>query len=130
MQVAEQAQDIKTLLAVERTLYAVERTQLAWVRTTLAMLGSGIALDKGMEYIHQTRVIAGTALFESAHIIGVVLSLFSTILLLLSTIFCYRRFSILTTQMKMNMRTVLPTLCLSLLVVTLGATISYLLWVS
>ena len=130
MQVAEQAQDIKTLLAVERTLYAVERTQLAWVRTTLAMLGSGIALDKGMEYIHQTRVIAGTALFESAHIIGVVLSLFSTILLLLSTIFCYRRLSILTTQMKMNMRTGLPTLCLSLLVVTLGATISYLLWVS
>lgn len=130
MQIEEQAQDTKTLLAVERTLYAVERTQLAWVRTTLAMLGSGIALDKGMEYIHQTRVIAGTALFESAHIIGVVLSLFSTILLLLSTVFCYRRVSMLTIQMKMNMRTVLPTLFLSLLVVVLGATISFLLWVS
>lgn len=76
MKVSEQEQDAKTLLAIERTLYAVERTQLAWIRTTLAMLGSGIALDKGMEYIHQTRVVAGTALFESAHIIGVVLSFF------------------------------------------------------
>lgn len=130
MQVAEQTQDTKTLLAVERTLYAVERTQLAWVRTTLAMLGSGIALDKGLEYIHQTRVIAGTALFESAHIIGLVLSLFSTILLLMSTVFSYRRLRVLTAQMTMNMRTVLPTLFLSLLVVILGATISFLLWVS
>ncbi|MBU3745337.1 MAG: DUF202 domain-containing protein [Sediminibacterium sp.] len=130
MQVNEQEQDTKTLLAIERTLYAVERTQLAWVRTTLAMLGSGIALDKGMEYIHQTRVIAGTALFESAHILGVVLSFFSTILLLLSTAFSYRRLSVLTMQMKMPSISRLPSLFLSLLVVLLGATISILLWKS
>jgi len=130
MQINEQEQDTKTLLAIERTLYAVERTQLAWVRTTLAMLGSGIALDKGMDYIHQTRIIAGTALFESAHIIGVVLSLFSTILLLLSMVFSYRRLSVLTTKMKMESKHMFPTLFLSLLVVLLGATISVLLWIS
>lgn len=130
MQINEQEQDTKTLLALERTLYAVERTQLAWVRTTLAMLGSGIALDKGMEYIHQTRVLAGTALFESAHIIGVVLSVFSTILLLFSTVFGYRRMSILTAQMNMHRYHKLPTFFLSLLVVLLGATISILLWIS
>ena len=74
---------VKNQSALEATLYAIERTLLAWIRTTLALLGSGIALDKGMEYIHQTRVISGTALFENAHVIGIVLSCFSTLLLFL-----------------------------------------------
>ncbi len=121
---------VKNQTALETTLYALERTQLAWIRTTLALLGSGIALDKGMEYIHQTRVLSGTALFENAHIIGIVLSCFSTLLLFLSTLFSYQRLARLTDQLGTGRKIIFPVIATACLVILLGATISILLLVS
>lgn len=121
---------VKNQSALEATVYALERTLLAWIRTTLALLGSGIALDKGMEYIHQTRVLSGTALFENAHVIGIVLSCFSTLLLFLSTLFSYQRLARLADQLGNGRKTIFPVIATASLVILLGATISILLLVS
>ena len=121
---------VKNQTALEATLYALERTLLAWIRTTLALLGSGIALDKGMEYIHQTRVLSGTALFENAHVIGIVLSCFSTLLLFLSTLLSYQRLARLADQLGTGRKTIFPVIATACLVILLGATISILLLVS
>jgi putative membrane protein len=127
---ASTTSEVKNQTALEATLYALERTMLAWVRTSLALLGSGIAIDKGMEYIHQTRVLSGTALFENAHVIGIVLSCFSTLLLLLSTLFSYQRLASLADQLRIGRKAIFPVMATSFLVIILGATISILLLIS
>lgn len=127
---ASTTSEVKNQTALEATLYALERTLLAWVRTSLALLGSGIAIDKGMEYIHQTRVLSGTALFENAHMIGIVLSCFSTLLLLLSTLFSYQRLASLADQLRIGRKAIFPVIASSFLVIILGATISILLLIS
>jgi len=127
---ASTTSEVKNQTALEATLYALERTLLAWVRTSLALLGSGIAIDKGMEYIHQTRVLSGTALFENAHMIGIVLSCFSTLLLLLSTLFSYQRLASLADQLRIGRKAIFPVMATSFLVIILGATISILLLIS
>ncbi len=127
---ASTTSEVKNQTALEATLYALERTLLAWVRTSLALLGSGIAIDKGMEYIHQTRVLSGTALFENAHMIGIVLSCFSTLLLLLSTLFSYQRLASLADQLRIGRKAIFPVMATSFLVIILGATISILLLAS
>jgi putative membrane protein len=127
---ASTTSEVKNQTALEATLYALERTLLAWVRTSLALLGSGIAIDKGMEYIHQTRVLSGTSLFENAHMIGIVLSCFSTLLLLLSTLFSYQRLASLADQLRIGRKAIFPVMATSFLVIILGATISILLLAS
>lgn len=122
--------NVKNQSALEATVYALERTLLAWIRTTLALLGSGIALDKGMEYIHQTRVLSGTALFENAHVIGIVLSCFSTLLLFLSTLFSYQRLARLADQLGTGRKVIFPVIATAGLVIILGAAVSVLLLVS
>lgn len=126
----QSAPEIKNQTALEANLYGVERTLLAWVRTSLALLGSGIAIDKGMEYIHQTRIVSGTALFANAHVIGIVLSLFSTLFLFLSTLFSYQRLARLADQSGVGRKVILPVIATSCLVIMLGATISVLLLIS
>ena len=79
---AEQDVDPRVDLAVERTLLALERTQLAWIRTALGLLAAAVAMDKGLELLHQARMAAGTALVQHAHVAGltviaVTLTLFS-----------------------------------------------------
>jgi putative membrane protein len=78
--------DPRVDLAVTRTELAWERTLLAWIRTTLALLGSGIALDKGAQLLHQARVLAGTAMMRNGHIVGLSLTGLSTLLLLIVTV--------------------------------------------
>lgn len=67
---AENDVDPRVDLAIERTVLALERTQLAWIRTALGLLAAAIAMDKGLEAFHQSRVTAGTALVRHAHLAG------------------------------------------------------------
>ena len=122
--------DLGLQLSIERTELALERTQLAWIRTTLALLGSGIALDKGMELIHKTRVEAGNALFENAHVIGIVLSMGGTLGMVLSSWFCFKRFRNLS-LMKGFSPPLFPLVLLpSVLISLLGIVISVLLLIT
>lgn len=82
----EEKADARVDLAVERTELALERTHLAWIRTTFAMMTAGIAIDKGLEIIHRQRLLTNKALAENGHIIGIMISSFGVMLLLLETI--------------------------------------------
>jgi uncharacterized membrane protein YidH (DUF202 family) len=120
-------EDPRIDLAIERTEYALERTQLAWIRTTLSFLGSGIALDKGMEFIHQARVQENKALFENAHVIGITLSCAGTLLMILTTWFFIHRQKALTLKKDVATSLFPPAFWASLLVIILGISVSILL---
>ena len=78
----EDAVDPRVDLAIKRTELAWDRTILAWIRTTIALMGAGVAFDKGTELLHQARVLAGTALVQSSHAVGLALTGLSTVLLI------------------------------------------------
>jgi len=89
----EQDTDLRVDLAVESTELALERTQLSWIRTTLALYGSGIGLNKGIEAMHNARIVSGNALFENAYVTGITLSIASTVLMVVNTWFYIHRLS-------------------------------------
>jgi len=123
LQDAEAAADPRVDLAIERTELALERTQLAWLRTTLAFLGSGLALDKGMEFIHQQRVELGKAFFDNTHVIGISLSVGGTLTLVLSTIYFLKRFRTMSASGNQKSRKFPPVFWASMLIILLGLSI-------
>lgn len=123
-------EDPRSNLAIERTTYALERTQLAWIRTTLTFLGSGIALDKGMEYIHRARLESGKALFENAHVVSISLSAGGTLLLAVNAWFCLKRFRSLSLLKREKAVQFPPVLWASLLMILLGMVVTILLLIT
>jgi uncharacterized membrane protein YidH (DUF202 family) len=83
---AELKTDIRIDLAVERTELALERTHLAWIRTTFTIMTAGIAIDKGLEIIHQQRLLKNEAIAENGHIIGILITSTGVLLLLIETV--------------------------------------------
>ena len=77
---AEQDADPRVDLAVQRTELAEDRTILAWVRTSMALMGAGVAFDKGVQLLHASRLAAGTAVVRNGHVMGLSLTVLSTIL--------------------------------------------------
>jgi putative membrane protein len=114
-------------LAVERTELALERTHLAWIRTVFTLLTAGVALDKGMEIIHQARLLTGEAWVQHGHVAGIVLTVAGTILLLLVTIAYVQRFRALRRLRGGPGAVLTPGLLASGLVLLVGALVSYLL---
>jgi uncharacterized membrane protein YidH (DUF202 family) len=129
-QQAEKESDPRVDLAVERTELALDRTQLAWIRTVLGFLGSGIALDKGIDAVHKSRIESGDALIQNAHFIGLSLSVSGTIMMMITTwYFIYRSNQL--AKMKGGKPYILhPGAFASCLIILLGLTISFLLWIS
>lgn len=127
LQEAEAASDPRVDLAIERTELALERTQLAWLRTTLSFLASGIALDKGMEFIHQQRIDMGNAFFNNTHIIGISLSVGGTLTLVLSTFYFLKRFRTLSASGNQKLQKFPPVFWASMLIILLGLSISALM---
>jgi putative membrane protein len=124
---AEEETDPRVDLAVERTELALERTQLAWIRTSLTLLAGGIGLDKGLEFIRETRIEKGIALFENAKILGIVLSIMATLLMILSTWFYARRSSTLAKIKGSTTGKFVPALLASIIISILGIGISFVL---
>jgi uncharacterized membrane protein YidH (DUF202 family) len=77
-QQTEDAVDPRFDLAVQRTELALDRTQLAWARTVMALIGAGVALDKGLKYLHEDRVFTGEAWVRNGHLSGLTLTAVST----------------------------------------------------
>lgn len=88
MQKAEVKQELilRDILAIERTELAFERTHLAWIRTMLTIMTAGIAIDKGIEFIHQQRLLTNQAIVQNGHVIGIVITSSGILFLLLETI--------------------------------------------
>ena len=126
----EQIIDLRTKLSVEGTELAWERTQLAWIRTTITFLASGIGLDKGVEAMRKTRIESGDALFQNAHIIGIVLSITGTLLMLMTTWLYLRRTRRLASMKGAKPFWFPPGAIASILIIILGVGVSFLLLVS
>jgi len=128
--VEEKDVDPRVDLAVERTELALERTQLAWVRTSLALLGSGVAIDRLLEVVHQMRLDSGTALLQRNQLPGLGLSALGMLLMLISSI-QYRRRSRELKQMRgLALRWHDAAMFSSLLTLGLGAVVFCALWMS
>jgi uncharacterized membrane protein YidH (DUF202 family) len=84
-QVRQAESDPRVGLAVIRTELAWERTLLAWIRTTFTLMSAGIAFDKGLQILHQQRLLAGTAIVRNGHIVGLTLTAASCLLLMAVT---------------------------------------------
>jgi len=123
----DKKQDTNSELAIERTELAHERTHLAWIRTTFSIMTAGLAIDKGIAYIHEQRVEKDIALVKNAHVLGLILTIFGTLFLLAETI----QFIVRTRQLK-DMRsrrfsTFSSSVVLASLVVILGCSLVWLM---
>jgi putative membrane protein len=79
--ISERELDPRIDLAVRRTELAEQRTLLAWLRTAIALMGAGVAFDKGAQLFHQSRLETGTAIVRNGHLVGLSLTITSTLLL-------------------------------------------------
>jgi len=128
METSENKNNITNELAVERTELALERTHLAWIRTTFSIMTAGVAIDKGMAYIHEKRVEQDIALVKNAHFIGLFLTSFGTILLLVETYQFIRRNKQLAAIKLAKAPILTASVILSVLVLILGCVLVQLMF--
>jgi len=69
----EEEFDPRIDLALQRTELALDRTQLAWIRTMIGIYGASIALDKGLQLLHEARLESGKAWVRSSHTLAMLL---------------------------------------------------------
>jgi len=121
--------DAVTELAVERTEMAVERTHLAWIRTMFTIITSGIAIDKGLEIIHQQRLLkgSGSELAQGGHIVGLFLTGIGTLLLLIKTMQFVHRGKQLAAMKLERFHFFTSTFVLALVVIITGMAMMYLM---
>jgi len=124
---AEQEDDPRIEIAIERTQLAYERTQLAWIRTVLALISAGIAIDKGTEALHQARVAMGEALIKDAHFSGMLLSISGTVMMILATVLHFRRMKELDQMRGIRKKLPYPVFILSCVISFFGALAIYFL---
>jgi uncharacterized membrane protein YidH (DUF202 family) len=123
----EEKNDPKNEWAIERTELALERTHLAWIRTLFTLMTASIAIDKGLELIHEARLSKGDALFRNAHAIGISLTSIGSILLLIeSNAYVHRSRQLARMKNKKSLAMSTP-IVLSLLVFLLGISLTYFL---
>lgn len=127
---SEMEADPRVDLAVERTELALERTHLAWIRTMFTIITAGIAIDKGMAYIHDKRVLENKALLQSGHALGITLTSFGTVLLLIETFQFVRRNRQLAVLKNTKPSYFSSGAALSALVLVLGLVLIYLMIVT
>jgi putative membrane protein len=113
--------DPRIEIAVERTQLAYERTQLAWIRTVLALITAGIAIDKGTEALHDSRVALGEALVKDGHFSGMLLTITGTILMALTSVIYFRRMKELDHMRGIRRILPYPVFILSIIITFFGA---------
>ncbi len=111
--------NVQVQLAIQRTELALERTQLAWVRTAFAIISAGLAMEKGLQALHDAKLLQERDWLAGGHYGGILLSLIATLSLGLTTI-RYRSY-IKNIGGDLSRHTVAnPTVWLSLLVILMG----------
>jgi len=123
----EHTVDPRLDLAIERTTLALERTQLAWVRTVIGFITSGFAIDKGTAVLHEARLVSGVAWARNGHFAGLLLTITATALMILVTIFYFRRIGQLNRMREFREIQPAPTTLLSIFVCVVGGITIYFL---
>ena len=124
---AEQADDPRIEIALERTQLAYERTQLAWIRTVLALITAGIAIDKGTEALHEALIAMGEALVKDGHVSGMLLTISGTVMMILSTGITFRRMKELDQMRGIRRKLPYPVFILSCIISFFGVIVIYFL---
>jgi uncharacterized membrane protein YidH (DUF202 family) len=124
---AEQADDPRIEIALERTLLAYERTQLAWIRTVMALITAGIAIDKGTQALHEALIASGDALVKDGHVAGMLLTISGTVMMILSTGFTFRRMKELDQLRGIRRNLPYPVFILSCIISFFGVIVIYFL---
>ena len=124
---AEQVDDPRIEIAIERTQLAYERTQLAWIRTVLALITAGIAIDKGTEALHEARIEMGEALIKDGHFSGMLLTISGTAMMLLATGIFFQRMKELDQMRCIRRKLPYPVFILSVIISFFGALVIYFL---
>jgi uncharacterized membrane protein YidH (DUF202 family) len=101
---AEETVDPRVDLAVLRTELAEDRTLLSWARTSLGLMGAGVAFDKGTQWLHEARLAAGSALVHNGHVVGITLTIITTVLLGVVLWQCLRRVTTRSSQAHSELR--------------------------
>jgi uncharacterized membrane protein YidH (DUF202 family) len=124
---AEQVDDPRIEIAVERTQLAYERTQLAWIRTVLALITAGIAIDKGTEALHEALIAMGEALVKDGHISGMLLTISATVMMVVATGNSFRRMKELEQMRGIRKKLPNPVFILSCIICFFGVIVIYFL---
>lgn len=124
---AEQADDPRIEVALERTQLAYERTQLAWIRTVLALITAGIAIDKGTEALHEARIAMGEALVKDGHISGLLLTISGTAMMALAAGIYLRRMKELNQMRGIRRKLPYPVFILSVVISFFGGLVIFFL---
>jgi uncharacterized membrane protein YidH (DUF202 family) len=119
--------DTAFYLAVTRTELSLERTQLAWIRTIMALMGTGIAISKGLEALQKARIVSGVALIRHGNLSAIVLTIAGTILLIAITVIFISRGKQLAFMKQQSYRLINPAFLVSMVTIFLGTAIGYLL---
>jgi uncharacterized membrane protein YidH (DUF202 family) len=119
--------DLAFYLAVTRTELSLERTQLAWIRTIMALMGTGIAISKGLEALQKARIVSGVALIRHGNLSAIVLTIAGTTLLIAITVIFISRGRQLAIMKQQSYRLITPAFLVSLVTIFLGTAIGYLL---
>jgi uncharacterized membrane protein YidH (DUF202 family) len=106
---------------------ALDRTQLAWVRTAFTFITAGLAIDQAAAALHEARVLAGRNWVTSTHVVGITLSIASTLFLLIATVGYFQQARTLARLKGAEPPWLPPALLISVLVIVLGATLSILM---
>jgi uncharacterized membrane protein YidH (DUF202 family) len=119
--------NIREHLAAERTELALESTQLAWIRTVLTFMATGMAISKGVEALHNAKVISGKNLTIHANFAGIFLTIAGTVMLIVATFyFLLRRKQLAKIRGEFAFKMV-PALLISICTILIGLGLSYLL---
>ncbi len=124
---AEEDADPRVDLAVLRTELALDRTQLAWVRTAFTLITAGLAIDKGAEALHEARVLAGKNWVTGSHAVGTTLTAAATVFLIIASVAYYQQARNLAQIKGAKPPLLPPAVLITLLVIFLGITLSFML---
>ena len=124
---APQVVDPRIDLAIERTSLALERTQLAWVRTVIGFITAGFSIDKATTVLYEARLVSGVAWARNGHFAGLLLTITATALMILVTIFYFRRIGQLNRMRGFREIQPAPTTLLSIFVCVVGGITIYFL---
>ena len=127
---AVQALNPGTDLAIERTMLALERTQLAWIRTIIGLITAGAALDKGFAALHEARLLTGEAWVKNGHLAGFVMTISGTLLIILTTLYYFRRMGELSRMQGKPRKLLDAGLILSLLITVIAFLVVYFLFIA
>lgn len=119
--------NLDTQLAMLRTEWALDRTQLAWIKAAFTFITASLAIDQGTAALREARVLAGAHWVTGSHVVGITLSIASTIFLTIATIAYIRQSRKLARVLRTEGYWLPPALLISVLVILFGCTLSTLM---